>query len=171
VRDSSRISGSSNEKMFPHGIGGGAVSAYQCRDNASARRRRRLGRGAHRWTCRRNDYRGRSHRATLLSAATRLCGSRVILLLDARRASMGWLSRRMDLSQHQSLRVGFSLAPSTRRRCFSRISSAIANADESSSLSNIDTMHFARSTPVTSGPLLVSPKKRQRPCFVPTLEG
>jgi hypothetical protein len=28
---------------------------------------------------------------------------------------------------------------------------------------------YARSTPVTRGPLLVSPKKRQHLCFVPTL--
>src|SRR5262249_35730668 len=47
------------------------------------------------------------------------------LFASRRESLLGWLSRRVDLSQHQSLRVGFSLAqhatmmffPAFRRRC------------------------------------------------------
>ena len=106
----SLVLGIENENVLGRASTGDIPSVDRCRDTPSPCRRRRLGRWAHRWTCGRNDFWGRSHRPTLLSAATRLCGSRGILLLDARRAGMGWLSRRVDLSQHQSLRVGFSLA-------------------------------------------------------------
>jgi hypothetical protein len=93
-----RRSGIGNENILARANAGDMPSVDWCRDSPSPCRRRGSGGGAHRWTCCRNDYRGRGHRATLLSAATRLCGSRVILLLDARRAAMGWLSRRVDLS-------------------------------------------------------------------------
>lgn len=116
-------------KTFLCGNCSGFTDVCRCCDNASVCRRWRLGRGAHRWTCRRNDYRGRSHRPTLLSTAG-LCGPGTLLLLDARRAGMGRLSRRVDLSSRPSLPVGFNRpAPAAdARRAFRRRCSFATNA-------------------------------------------
>jgi hypothetical protein len=86
-----------NENVLARASAGDIPSVDRCCDSPSPRRRRRYRRGTHRWPCRRNDYRSRSHRATLLSAATGLCGSRALLLLDAWRTGMGWISGRLDL--------------------------------------------------------------------------
>jgi hypothetical protein len=87
-----------NENVLARASTGDIPSVDRCCDSPSPCRRRRYRRGTHRWPCRRNDYRSRSHRATLLSAATGLCGSRALLLLDAWRTGMGWISGRLDLS-------------------------------------------------------------------------
>ena len=101
-----------------------SASLYHCRDRASPCRRRGCGGRAYRRSGRRNHYRSRSRRPTLLLSITRIRRTSTVLLLDARRAGMGRLSSRVDLSQHQSLRVGFH-SPSTCRLCSSHISSTM----------------------------------------------
>jgi hypothetical protein len=96
-------------KTFLRGNCGGFAGVCEYRDNAGVCRRWKCCRWSNRRPRCRNHYRGGGRRAALLRATTAgLCGPRALLLLDARRAGMGWLSRRVDLSSHQSLRVRFT---------------------------------------------------------------
>ena len=104
----SRVWGSRHdEKIFPRGNPGGAAGACQCCRHASARRRRRCGSRTNRRPRSRDHYRSRGRWPALLrTTAAGLCGPSTLLLLDARRAGMGWLPRCLDLSCGPSLPVG-----------------------------------------------------------------
>jgi hypothetical protein len=119
--------GLKHEKIFPHGSNGNVAGDLQCCDHASAcRRRRRCGRAHRRPRCG-DHYRRCRHRPALLQPAAGLCSARAILLLDARRARMGCISGRVDLSCRQSLRitrVAERLTRACRRILFGGVSSA-----------------------------------------------
>ena len=75
------------------------------RNHASPRRRQRCCGWTHRRSRCGDHHRGCGHCPTLLRTATGIRGTCTVLLLDARRAGVGWVPGRLDVPCCQSLRI------------------------------------------------------------------
>ena len=96
--------GSQHETIFASS-GASNAGTHRYRNNASPRRRQRCCGWTHRRSRCGDHHRGCGHCPTLLRTATGIRGTCTVLLLDARRAGVGWVPGRLDVPCCQSLRI------------------------------------------------------------------